>query len=132
MNPINEMRPSEFDAKYQKHRKNELKAGKGNATKKLIDDIPDAEKWRLIKESGLLDKINKNEQGEETNQDFTQPPPDEFLFDAFIYSIPFTTLFIVMDLLVLKQYGEDVLMKTLAFTFIKMFPGKISYFVYLF
>lgn len=117
---IQEMKPSEFDAKYAKH---QSKGGQGSS-KKLVDDIPESEKWRIIKESGILDKMPKKE-GSKAEPDFSQPPPDDFIFDAIIYTIPFTSLYVMMDNLVQKQYGEESSLNYTAWTFFRLFPGKI-------
>ncbi|KAI9291156.1 hypothetical protein K502DRAFT_368675 [Neoconidiobolus thromboides FSU 785] len=114
------LKPSEFDAKYSK-----TIAKQGEQTKKLIDDIPEDEKWRLIKQSGILDKVKEKEE----KVDFTKPPPDDFIFDSIIYSIPFTTFYSIMELLIFKQYGEPFEILDLIKCFIRIFPA-LCFFIY--
>lgn len=123
---IEEMKPSEFDAKYAKHQKKQnKKSDKSIPDKKLIDDIPESEKWRLIKESGVLDNFAKSKAASEQVPDFSMPPPDDFVFDAVFYTIPFTSLYVLMDNLVLKQYNEEATKSYTAWTFARMFPALL-------
>ncbi|KAJ9053583.1 hypothetical protein DSO57_1022855 [Entomophthora muscae] len=120
---IQEMKPSEFDAKYAKHQNKLNKEGQ-SSSKKLVDDIPESEKWRIIKESGILDKMKKKDEPADST-DYSQPPPDDFIFDAIIYTIPFTSLYVMMDNLVQKQYGEESSLHYTAWTFVRMFPALL-------
>ncbi|KAI0225796.1 hypothetical protein L0F63_006814 [Massospora cicadina] len=120
-----EMKPSEFDARYATHQ------SKVNGTqlpnRKLIDDIPESEKWRLIKGSGILDKVAKGPIGALKP---STPPADDFLFDAIVYAIPFTSLHVLMDNLVLKQYGEVADLSSMVWTFLRRFPGWVLGFAF--
>ena len=54
----------------------------------------------------------------------------DYIFEGIFFSIPTTCLFVVMDILVHRQFGEtygggDVFRKV-----VKVFPGKISYLIY--
>ncbi|KAF9913875.1 hypothetical protein BX616_009406 [Lobosporangium transversale] len=103
-----------------------------------IDDIPEPEKWRLITESGILDQVKASDErrtaaGSDSRSrrqngvlghrhGDTEVQPD-YIFEGIFFSIPTTCLFIVMDILVHRQYGEtysgpDALRKV-----IKIFPA---------
>ncbi|RKP27123.1 hypothetical protein SYNPS1DRAFT_2969, partial [Syncephalis pseudoplumigaleata] len=78
--------------------------------------IPDDEKMRLIRESGLLQKINYSEKGSgkrrkragnNHNDDDGGAYEDDYLFMATVYTIPFCTIYIVMDALIHRQYNEE-------------------------
>ncbi|PPQ64712.1 hypothetical protein CVT24_008339 [Panaeolus cyanescens] len=72
-------------------------------TKPLID-IPEDEQWRIIKESGILNSVKP-----ETVP--SQKEPEELtlgdeIFNAVLYIIPFSSLLILMEILVRQQYGR--------------------------
>ncbi|RKP13994.1 hypothetical protein BJ684DRAFT_1172, partial [Piptocephalis cylindrospora] len=71
------------------------------------DDMPETEKWRIINESGLLGKEIPIPGAKPRK---TQPPSpmdgEDFIFRAVLYTIPFTTLYVLLHSLVFKQYGE--------------------------
>jgi len=60
-------------------------------------DIPENEKWRLIHESGVL----KAEASKGLDSDLESP-----IFDTILFVIPFSFLYLMMDMLVHMQYGQ--------------------------
>ncbi|GJJ70747.1 hypothetical protein EMPS_03097 [Entomortierella parvispora] len=106
-----------------------------------IDDIPDPEKWRIIRESGIMDQVQASDkqqasrdsrrsrrhghQGATEDEDANR----DFIFEGIFFSIPTTCLFVVMDILVHRQFGEaygggDIFRKV-----VKVFPA-ILFMVY--
>ncbi|KAF9058089.1 hypothetical protein BJ165DRAFT_105624 [Panaeolus papilionaceus] len=72
-------------------------------TKPLID-IPEDEQWRLIKQTGILDSV-KSEPAPATKEPEELTLGDE-IFNAVMYIIPFSSLLILMEILVRQQYGR--------------------------
>lgn len=72
-----------------------------------VDDIPEEEKWRIINESGLMGK-EVPVPGVKARKAQPSSPLDgeDFIFRAILYTIPFTTLFVLLHSVVYKQYGE--------------------------
>ncbi|KAK2466147.1 hypothetical protein APHAL10511_001789 [Amanita phalloides] len=68
--------------------------------------ISEEEQWRLINESGLLKKINTDNQKLSVEQEPEVLPGMEY-FDAAFLIIPFSFLLLMMDILVHHQYGKE-------------------------
>jgi len=94
----------------RRHRKN----AKKQQDTFVEDDIPDEEKIRLIKETGLFKSLNDAEReqrpsGEKSAEDEGEEDPNfGFTFQAFLYTIPLSAVYTLMDILVHRQYSEDV------------------------
>ncbi|ORX81706.1 hypothetical protein K493DRAFT_241524 [Basidiobolus meristosporus CBS 931.73] len=86
--------------------------------KPLIDDIPEAEKHRIIEETGILKqvKIPKPE---------NQPPPEGYFLQAVLFTIPFTLLFGLFEALVYQQYNNEVTIAMICKKMVKVFPGLL-------
>ncbi|KAF9093100.1 hypothetical protein BGX27_001674, partial [Mortierella sp. AM989] len=87
-----------------------------------MDDIPDPEKWRIINESGVMEQVSSSGSHHQQNNNAVDDTDRDFIFEGVFFSIPTTCLFIVMDILVHRQYGEtytgpDVIAKAF-----KVFP----------
>ncbi|KAI8051953.1 hypothetical protein BDF22DRAFT_621320, partial [Syncephalis plumigaleata] len=76
--------------------------------------IPDDEKMRLIRESGLLKKLDYNDgksgkgkrkHGTSGNED--EEEEEDYIFHAILYTIPFCTIYAVMDTLIHRQYNQE-------------------------
>ncbi|KAG0245862.1 hypothetical protein B0O80DRAFT_495851 [Mortierella sp. GBAus27b] len=89
-----------------------------------IDDIPDPEKWRIITESGILEQANarENRSMAHRNQEIEEADRD-YLFEGIFFSIPTACLFIVMDILVHRQYGETYSGPDVISKLVKVFPA---------
>ena len=98
------------------------------------DDIPDEEKLRLIRETGIMDKFknveivdvnkalrenkNKSMKGNDdvsssnSNREDEEDDPFKYgyTFQAFLYTIPLCATYSMMDILVHKQYNQDFLL----------------------
>ena len=73
-------------------------------------DIPEDEQWRLIEQSGILKHVPRQEVGSNTDEDKTQHQEDtedeesicsplmEEIFNSILLIIPFTSLYIMMDM----------------------------------
>src|SRR6266542_4360433 len=93
-----------------------------------IDDIPDDEKMRLIKESGIF-KTLKQAETERQEQDLVAAETDDPfahgpIFQAFIYTIPLCSVYSIMDILVHRQYNEDVSFLPFSTRVLKIAPSK--------
>ncbi len=97
------------------------------------DDIPDEEKLRLIKETGIMDKFknveivdvnkalrenkNKSMKGNDdvsssnSNREDEEDDPFKYgyTFQAFLYTIPLCATYSMMDILVHKFYFQNFL-----------------------
>nr|CAG8553865.1 10030_t:CDS:2 [Entrophospora candida] len=106
------------------------------------DDIPDDEKLRLIKETGIMNnfknveivdvnkalKENKFNTGKGNDGDNDDDDDDPFkygyTFQAILYTIPLCATYSMMDILVHKQYNQDVLFDELIIKLVKIIPKK--------
>ncbi|PIA14340.1 hypothetical protein COEREDRAFT_82853 [Coemansia reversa NRRL 1564] len=91
----------------------------------LIDDIPDNEKLRLIRESGIMKKYSKNKDNgtgsdiEEDMEDNLQAMQDEYdhssdipqWMDALIYTVALVAIYGLFEALVNQQYGVEITIK---------------------
>ncbi|KIO33949.1 hypothetical protein M407DRAFT_240828 [Tulasnella calospora MUT 4182] len=67
-----------------------------------FEDISPEEQERLIKESGLLGKVQKIQRAPEQTVDFA-----DNVFNTVLYVIPLGFLYVIMDVLIHQQYGQD-------------------------
>ncbi|KAG7097053.1 hypothetical protein E1B28_004444 [Marasmius oreades] len=67
-------------------------------------EMPEDEQWRLVNQSGILSKIPEAPK-QKTLLEEEAPLANEIL-DATLYIIPFSTLLLVMDVIIHNQYGE--------------------------
>ncbi|KAJ1863826.1 hypothetical protein LPJ73_000420 [Coemansia sp. RSA 2703] len=109
----------------------------------LIDDIPDNEKMRLIRESGLLKKYSKNKNKDKGNaSDVDEDEALELLdeqaeeenippwMDALIYSIGLVAIYGLFEALVNQQYNVDITLMDVLERMAKA-VGPIYFIVYL-
>ncbi|KAF9572431.1 hypothetical protein EC968_009909 [Mortierella alpina] len=92
-----------------------------------IDDIPDPEKWRIIKESGIMDQVKAGDESRRVSNKRRHRQHDDdkdrdYVFEGIFFSIPTTCLFVVMDILVHRQFGEDYGASDIFHKVIKVFP----------
>jgi hypothetical protein len=131
------MKPSEFDKQYNKSEKTfkdpryGSKASSSGSqrqkpSKKLIDDIPEDEKWRLIKETGVLDQFQEKMKEKKEAEVEEEPEEPDYIFEAILYAIPFSTCYSVFEMLIFQQYGEPYTYKDAFWCFGKTFPSKYN------
>jgi hypothetical protein len=93
-----------------------------------IDDIPDDEKMRLIKESGIFKTLKQAEADRQERSSVAVETDDPYahgpIFKAFIYTIPLCSVYSVMDILVHRQYNEDVSFLPFSIRVLKIAPSK--------
>ncbi|KAF8976705.1 hypothetical protein BGZ46_008042 [Entomortierella lignicola] len=92
-----------------------------NSSDSDISEIPDPEKWRIIKESGIIEQINSKEKSRQ--QLVVDDSDRDYIFEGVFFSIPTTCLFIVMDILVHRQYGETYTGIEVVYKALKVFPA---------
>lgn len=63
--------------------------GKSKVPHTTLQDITEADQWRLVKETGILEKAESSDNLPDT--------PDE-IFNAIILIIPFSFLYLMMDM----------------------------------
>ncbi|KAF9226469.1 hypothetical protein BS17DRAFT_697565 [Gyrodon lividus] len=107
-----------------KNRKN--KCG-SPAEKKPLIEIPEEEKWRLIRESGLLDSVNTPYQrtlaSTSTPEVDDGPPPLlEEIFNALVIIMPHTFFLIMMDILIHHQYAKQPTVRDIAGRLVNTLP----------
>ncbi|KAF9912963.1 hypothetical protein EC991_007577 [Linnemannia zychae] len=89
-----------------------------------IDDIPEPEKWKIITESGIIDQVQAHEKRTKRRQREAQDDSDrDYIFEGIFFSIPTACLFIVMDVLVHRQFGETYGGNDIVRKLIKVFPA---------
>ncbi|RIB13677.1 hypothetical protein C2G38_1901660, partial [Gigaspora rosea] len=94
---------------------------KNKPQNEVIDDIPEEEKLRLIKSTGLFNKLEaENERREQIDQN--DPFNYGFTFQAFLYTIPLCAVYSMLDVVVHRQYNEDVSFIPFSARVIKMAP----------
>ncbi|KAI1792949.1 hypothetical protein LXA43DRAFT_299987 [Ganoderma leucocontextum] len=92
-----------------RNRKTQSKAASSNGEPV---DIPEAEQWRIIQESGVLKQIakvsktTKAEDGVDDEEDGLSPFAEE-VFNAMMLIIPMSFMLLLMDVLVHFQYGRQ-------------------------
>ncbi|PBK72621.1 hypothetical protein ARMSODRAFT_953016 [Armillaria solidipes] len=84
---------------------------------KPLIQLSEEEQWRLINESGVLHQVAAAEDAP-SSEGITQSkeedsPLAEEIFDAVVLIIPFTFLFVMMEILIHQQYGKVATLKIL-------------------
>jgi len=86
-------------ARIRKNRDTKAEHFEGShRTTDTTTDIPEDEQWRLINESGVLNKVNSAYDGE--------VPLAEEIFNAITIIIPISFLLLLMEILIHFQYGK--------------------------
>ncbi|KAF9334267.1 hypothetical protein BG006_002427 [Podila minutissima] len=89
-----------------------------------MEEIADPEKWRIIKESGVLEKVKTNDRAWSGHNRHTSKEVErDYIFEGIFFSIPTTCLFVVMDILVHRQFGEDYGSGDIFRKIVKVFPA---------
>ncbi|CAG8584898.1 13731_t:CDS:2 [Acaulospora colombiana] len=100
----------------------------------VVDDIPDEEKIRLIKSTGLLKDLKESKKGFSEREVKWEDDPFAygFTFQAFLYTIPLCAVYSVMDILVHRQYNQEILILSLITRVVKVAPICVyTYFTYM-
>ncbi|EJT97611.1 hypothetical protein DACRYDRAFT_58865 [Dacryopinax primogenitus] len=85
------------------------KSGRTSAKSSTIEEIPEDEQWRLVQESGILKQVPQIPQGTGTKTlPDPQPTENDEIFQVFVYLIPFSSLYALMDILVHQQYRQAI------------------------
>ncbi|CAG8502681.1 19761_t:CDS:1 [Racocetra fulgida] len=100
------------------------KRKKDKPQNEVIDDIPEEETLRLIKSTGLLNTFKEAERERSEQRDEDDPNNYGFTFQAFLYTIPLCAVYSMMDIVVHKQYNEDVTFIPFSTRVIKISPRK--------
>ncbi|KAG0297462.1 hypothetical protein BGZ96_006418 [Linnemannia gamsii] len=88
-----------------------------------IDDIPEPEKWKIITESGIIDQVNASDKRKRRQKQIQEESNRDYIFEGIFFSIPTTCLFVVMDVLVHRQFGETYGGSDIFHKVIKIFPA---------
>ncbi|KAF8517843.1 hypothetical protein JB92DRAFT_2809684 [Gautieria morchelliformis] len=70
---------------------------KSKGPENTLQDISEAEQWRLINETRILDKVEESHASLDTA---------DAIFNAILFIIPFSCLYLMMDILIHQQYGK--------------------------
>ncbi|KAJ2630163.1 hypothetical protein H4R22_002862 [Coemansia sp. RSA 1290] len=96
----------------------------------LIDDIPDNEKMRLIRESGIMSKYTKaNGTGSDVDESELQPVQGEqasdipLWMDAIIYTVGLAAVYGLFETLVNQQYSVEIAVSELIRRMAKTLPA---------
>ncbi|KAG9294027.1 hypothetical protein G9A89_019365 [Geosiphon pyriformis] len=78
-----------------------------------LDDIPDIEKFRLVEASGLFPNLTpaqRKKLASSSKKSSSQDEEQQFGhgFQAILYTIPLCSVYCVMDMLVHRQFNENV------------------------
>ncbi|KIO12871.1 hypothetical protein M404DRAFT_699642 [Pisolithus tinctorius Marx 270] len=89
-------------------RRNAVKASPASSSNIVITE---EEQWRLVRESGVLSKVKKDQDSERSA---TEEPDDdgpsalvEEIFDASVFIMPMTFFLVMMEILIHRQYGKQ-------------------------
>ncbi|KAJ2893909.1 hypothetical protein GGI21_002351 [Coemansia aciculifera] len=106
----------------------------------LIDEIPDNEKMRLIRESGIMNKYAKDKNhgtGSDVEEDddllpydVEEEPKIPTWMDALIYTVALAAVYGLFEALVNQQYNVDVVFSEILLRMAKSAPA-IYFIVYL-
>ncbi|KAF9144835.1 hypothetical protein BGX30_011333 [Mortierella sp. GBA39] len=88
-----------------------------------IDDIPEPEKWKIITESGIIDQVKASDKRKRHQKQVREAADRDYIFEGIFFSIPTTCLFVVMDVLVHRQFGEAYGGSDIFHKVIKVFPA---------
>lgn len=90
------------------NRRNAVKASPASSSNIVITE---EEQWRLVRESGVLSKVKKDQDSERSA---TEEPDDdgpsalvEEIFDASVFIMPMTFFLVMMEILIHRQYGKQ-------------------------
>lgn len=92
-------------------------------TLSLIDFV-EPEKWKIITESGIIDQVNASDKRKRRQKQIQEESNRDYIFEGIFFSIPTTCLFVVMDVLVHRQFGETYGGSDIFHKVIKIFPGN--------
>ncbi|KAF8558888.1 hypothetical protein OG21DRAFT_1493722 [Imleria badia] len=109
---------------------------KSPTEQKPLIEIPEDEKWRLIRESGLLERFEDSDQAPLTSKSSapTQPvttdqeehdgPPAlaEEIFNALMIIMPHTFFLVMMDILIHQQYAKQPSFRDIMDRLVNTFP----------
>ncbi|KAI3612509.1 hypothetical protein WG66_009946 [Moniliophthora roreri] len=82
------------------------------------DEIPEDEQWRIINQTGILNKIPRADEPKSLLEQ--EAPLANEILDATLYIIPMSSLLLLMDILVHNQYGQQPSVKEIVD---RMTPG---------
>ncbi|KAF9247218.1 hypothetical protein BU15DRAFT_70052 [Melanogaster broomeanus] len=109
--------------------KNRKSKSKSPAEIKPLIEIPEEEQWRLIQDSGLLNRINKPDQPTPTSTQVSTTeegdglsPLAEDIFNAVIIIMPHTFFLIMMDILINRQYARQPTARDIADRLLNTLP----------
>lgn len=88
------------------------------------NDIPDDQVRRLINDTGIFERVERIPRPAPRTPAFTAGilDPTEYKFNAFVYTIPFTALFIMMDILVHQQFNQYPTMESISKRLVSVVP----------
>lgn len=89
----------------------------------MINSI-EPEKWKIITESGIIDQVKANDKRKRLQKQVHEEADRDYIFEGIFFSIPTTCLFVVMDVLVHRQFGEAYGGGDIFHKVIKVFPGN--------
>ncbi|GJE84691.1 hypothetical protein PsYK624_007670 [Phanerochaete sordida] len=88
-------------------------------SQKPLVDIPEQEQWRIIRDSGILQSVPAGEKESEAEEPLLSPFTEE-CFAALALIIPFSSLLLMMEILVHYQYGRKPTLEAITD---RMIPG---------
>lgn len=83
-------------------------------------DISDADKWKIIEQSGVLKKASKPEV---ESEDY-EPSTVDYVVQAICFAIPFSLLFATFQVTVQVQYNEPWTVSQMGYRMLHVMPGK--------
>jgi hypothetical protein len=110
---------------------NNIRARKQDKKEPLINQIPkkeddgisDSEKWRIIEQSGVLNKIATPSRAKEQDEDQESTTID-YALQAIFLAIPFSLLFATFEITVQVQYHEPWSLRQMGWRMLHVLPGK--------
>jgi hypothetical protein len=93
------------------------------------NDIPDAEKLRLIDQSGLMKKVKQRESELLVKKQQAATSTSEYIWQAIFLSIPFGFLMATFDVTVKVQFSEPWNYAGIVAKCATSAPGSVSFFL---
>lgn len=83
-------------------------------------DISDADKWKIIEQSGVLKKASMPEEEDDDNESNTV----DYMLQAIFLALPFSMLFATFQVTVQVQYNEPWTYSQMGYRMLHVMPGK--------
>ncbi|CAG7849327.1 SubName: Full=Uncharacterized protein {ECO:0000313/EMBL:CCA70931.1} [Serendipita indica DSM 11827] len=78
----------------------------GREEEQGVPEITEEEQWRIIQETGILNQAMQAQEAQDKDNDVPQRDMADEIFESILYLIPFSCLYIGMDIMIKQQYAQ--------------------------